>query len=464
MGYDLTMPGDPELAPGKARCPGPSTAELIAVDDITPPDVLLEEHYEFLGDGDIAFARYTSANFFQAEFSKMWTKTWQWACREEHIPNIGDYVVYDIGAFSFIIIRTGDDTVKAFYNSCLHRGMQLCEPGTAGKNKQFLRCPFHGFTWNIEGTLKEIPCRWDFPHIKDEEFCLPEIKLAIWGGFVFVNMNPDAVPLEEYLEVLPDHFSQWLLQKRFVSLHVEKVLPANWKMAMEAFIEAFHVLATHSESVRSVSDANAQYDIFGSNVSRFIHTIGHPSPHLQESPTEIEILREMGGRRLMDAQGLPDGVSARSIMANHLRKSLSAEMDVDLSQVSTSQLMDSIEYFVFPNMFLFPGIAIPMVYRFRPLTIDTCIHEILFLTPLPENAPVPPPAQKVRLEIEDSYTTVDGFSPGLAFVLDQDTENLRRQCNGVKAAAKTGQTLGNYQEARIRRLHMTLDEYLGETS
>ena len=71
---------------------------------------------------------------------------------------------------------------------------------------------------------------------------------------------------------------------------------------------------------------------------------------------------------------------------------------------------------------------------------------------------------RVRLEIEDSYTAVDGFSPGLAFVLDQDTENLRRQCNGVKAAAKTGQTLGNYQEARIRRLHMTLDEYLGETS
>ena len=80
-----------------------------------------------------------------------------------------------------------------------------------------------------------------------------------------------------------------------------------------------------------------------------------------------------------------------------------------------------------------------------------------------ENAPPPPPAEKVHLEIEDSYATVDGFSPGLAYVLDQDTENLMRQRAGVKAAAKSGQTLGNYQEARIRRLNMTLDEYLGAT-
>ena len=464
MGHDLTAPGDPQLAPGDARCPGPSTRELIAADDITPPDPLLEDNYEFLGDGDIPFVRYTSTSFYQAEFTKMWPRTWQWACREEHIPSSGDYIVYDIGALSFIIIRTGDNTVKAFYNSCLHRGMQLCEPGTAGKDKQFIRCPFHGFTWNLDGSLREIPCRWDFPHIKEVEFCLPEIQVALWGGFVFVNMDPDAIPLTKYLEVLPEHFSQWPLQDRYVSLHVEKVLPANWKMAMEAFIEAFHVLATHSQSIRSASDANAQYDIYGANVSRFIHTIGHPSPHLADAPSETDVLRTLGGQRLMDKEkGLPEGVSARATMADHLRKSLSQEMGVDLSEVSTSQLMDSIEYFVFPNMFIFPGITIPMVYRFRPLTVDTCIHEILFLTPVPENAPAPPPVEKVRLEIEDSYATVDGFSPGLAFVLDQDTANLMRQRAGVKAASKSGQTLGNYQEARIRRLNMTLDEYLGAT-
>jgi hypothetical protein len=80
---------------------------------------------------------------------------------------------------------------------------------------------------------------------------------------------------------------------------------------------------------------------------------------------------------------------------------------------------------------------------------------------VPENGPRPPPAEKIRLEIEDSYTGVAGFSQGLASVLDQDTDNLQRQRDGVKASIKPGQTLGNYQEARIRRLHMTLDEYLG---
>ena len=263
MGHDLTAPGDLKLAPGEARCPGPSTRDLISVDDITPPEPLLEESYTFLGDGDIPFERHTSIQQYDAELLKMWPKTWQWACREEHIPNTGDYVVYDIGPHSFIVIRTDKDTVKAFYNSCLHRGMQICEQGSVGQGKQFLRCPFHGFTWNIEGTLKEIPCRWDFPHIKDEDFCLPEIRVESWGGFVFVNMDSAAEPLIQYLEVLPDHFNQWPLQDRYVSLHVEKVLPANWKMAMEAFIEAYHVLATHSQSINLASDANAQYNIYG---------------------------------------------------------------------------------------------------------------------------------------------------------------------------------------------------------
>ena len=135
-------------------------------------------------------------------------------------------------------------------------------------------------------------------------------------------------------------------------------------------------------------------------------------------------------------------------------------MDVDLTNVSTSEMLDSIEYFLFPNMFLFPGITIPMIYRFRPIDVDHCLHEILFLQPVPENQPRPAPAQKVRLEIEDSYTTVDGFDPGLAYVFDQDTNNLYRQRAGAKASVKGAQTLGNYQEARIRRLHMTLDKYL----
>jgi len=121
-------------------------------------------------------------------------------------------------------------------------------------------------------------------------------------------------------------------------------------------------------------------------------------------------------------------------------------------------MVDSLEYFLFPNMFFFPGINIRLCYRFQPIDVDHCLHEILVLQPLPESGERPAPAKPIRLEIEDSYTGVEGFV--LAEILDQDTDNLGMQRDGAKASKKGAQSLGNYQEARIRRLHLTLDEYL----
>ncbi|MDA1074080.1 MAG: aromatic ring-hydroxylating dioxygenase subunit alpha [Proteobacteria bacterium] len=462
MGLDLTKPGDLTLPPGQARCPGPSTRDIIISDADNAPAALTEERYEFLGDADLPFRRYTDPKFYEKEIDRLWNRTWQWACREEHIPKVGDYVVYDVGPYSLIILRNAPDHVVAFVNSCLHRGMQLCDAGSSGHGKQFLRCPFHGFSWNLDGSLKEIPCRWDFPHVRDSDFALPQVRVELWGGFVFINMDPIAPSLNEYMEVIPDHFSNWALEDRYIAIHVEKVLPANWKMAMEAFLEAYHVLVTHSQAIRTTGDANAQYDIFGRHVSRFIHTIGFPSPHLTNPPSPEEVLSYLGGKHLLGEDGkLPAGKTPRQLLAAQYRETLSQKLEVDLANVSASELMDSIEYFLFPNMFLFPGINIPMIYRFRPLDVDHCLHEILFLTPVPASGERPPPAQKFKLGVEDSFTSVPGFDPGLAHVFDQDTENLIRQRAGARASVKGAQTLGNYQEARIRRLHMTVDEYLG---
>jgi len=97
MTQDIYQPSDPGLAPGAARCPGPSAQDIIARDGDTPPAPLLASAYEFQGSEDISLDRYTSQAFYDLEMEKMWTKTWQWACREEHIPKAGDYYIYDIG-------------------------------------------------------------------------------------------------------------------------------------------------------------------------------------------------------------------------------------------------------------------------------------------------------------------------------------------------------------------------------
>ena len=455
--YNLTQPGDPKLAPGQARCPGPSTADIILAEGDSAPTALTAQAYTFLGDQDIAFSRYTSQAFYDSEIERLWGRTWQWACREEHLAKAGDYSVYDVGPYSVLVSRDDNQQLRAFVNSCPHRGMQFADAGTSGSGKQFWRCPFHGMAWNLDGSLREIPCRWDFPHIKDEEFGLQEIPVDTWGGFVFINLDRQAGPLVDSLGVLPDHFANWPLEDRFVSLHMQKVLPGNWKMCMEGFLEAFHVLATHPEGLRTAGDANAQYDVFDKYVTRFVHTVGYPSPHLPKPLTEAELFASLGH----NPADLPEGVSARARHADIMREQKGQEMGVDLSGVSNSEMLDSIEYHLFPNACFFPGINIPLIYRFRPLDVDHCIHDIMLLQPVPDSGERPQPSPVVRLGIDDSYTTVPEFeATGLAFVLDQDTENFKRQRAGIKAAAKPGQTLGNYQEARIRAFHQTLDEYL----
>lgn len=119
------------LKPGEARCPNhPSTKELVSKDCTGAPPAILEESYKFIGDADIPFERYISEKFAQKENDKLWSKVWQWACHLDHIPEIGDYYVYDVADLSAIIVRAEENKIKAYYNSCLHRGTQLKPSGT----------------------------------------------------------------------------------------------------------------------------------------------------------------------------------------------------------------------------------------------------------------------------------------------------------------------------------------------
>jgi phenylpropionate dioxygenase-like ring-hydroxylating dioxygenase large terminal subunit len=456
-------------APGAARCPGvPSVQELVRANGVAVPDVLGAENYEFLGDEDIPFERYTSQAFFDREMQLMWSRVWQWACREEQIPEVGDAYTYDIGKWSILIVRTADG-VKAYWNSCLHRGTRF--RGAEGESHApDLRCPYHGWTWSLDGRLVDLPCRWDFPHVKDEDFRLPEVKVGLWGGFVFINMDEHAEPLEKFLEVLPEHFQRWPFEDRYIAVWSQKELPCNWKLAQEAFIESYHVPVTHPELVNTTSDTNCEYDIYGNNVSRFWAALGVQGPNAERQFSEQELLDLM----LSDARSatgakveLRPGETARMAVARHLRATLAEAYRTSLDHYTDTEIVDTIEYHLFPNMVLFPALSLPMAYRFRPIgqSPDRCLYEILILRPLPDGEPRPEPVLPTRVTAEQSYAVVPGMDPGIAYVLDQDTNNLRSQQLGMETAKKRGQTLANYQEIRLRHQHRTLDRYLrGERS
>lgn len=452
----LPLPGD---APGTARCPGPSTRDIILADGQDVPPALVAESYAFAGDADIDFDRYISPAFMAREFERMWARTWQWAAREEHIPDAGDYITYDIGPWSILIVRGDDGAIRAYRNACLHRGTQLKRSDTSGHASE-LRCPFHGWSWTLDGELANLPCRWDFPHVADDEFRLPQVKVETWGGFIFVNLDPQARPLADQLGPLAEHFTgRWDLADRRIALHLQKELPTNWKAAQEAFLEAYHVYETHAQGLATAGDANAQYDLFSDHVTRFVHTIGTPSPHYTQAQTQQEIYDKM---RVEPGVPLPEGRTARSFAAEKLRERISVETGVPLDAYSDSEMLDSIEYHLFPNMCLFPGVSLPMIYRFRPIGSDPSrtLFDLVFLKLVPPGTPLDHPPEPVRVGVDQSYADAPGMNPGLGAVYDQDTDNLAMQYRGFQGSAKRGQTLGHYQEARIRRFHQTIDDYL----
>ena len=455
------------LQPGQARCPGPSVQDIIASDALPAPEVLRSSNYEFIGDSDIPYQRYTSPAFFQQELDSLWPKVWQWACRLEHIPQVGDYYVYELGPYSFLIVNTPKG-IQAYYNACLHRGTKL-RPEEGMGCAQELRCPYHGWTWSLEGEISRVPCAWDFPHVDPQSYRLPQVRVETWGGFVFINMDDNAKPLQDYLEVMPEHFRNWDLEQRYTELHMAKVLPCNWKTALEAFLESYHVVETHPQLLQGTGDANVQYDLYGDHVTRFYAVGGVSSPHLEKSLSEQELVDSMlvGDRTVIgDELTVQPGETARIVMARYLRKILGEKYRVDLGRVSDAEMIDTIEYHLFPNMVLFPGVSLPMVYRFRPLGTDVerCLFEILFLRPLAEGEERPDAPEVAMVSEEESYDVVPGMDPYLAHVYDQDTANLRAQQQGFNASKKRGETLGNYQEARIRHFHRTLDRYLARDS
>ena len=450
---------------GVQRSPGLSYDDLLDMDTHTVPDVLRKRNWHFMDDADIPVARYTSREFHELEVEKVWTKVWQMACRGDDIPACGDSLVYDIAGLSILLIRQADMTIKAFFNVCLHRGRQLRDQDG---NVAELRCSFHGFAWHNDGSMKQVPCEWDFPHVNQDQWGLKEVNVDQWGGFVFINMDPECESLASFLGELPEHFAVWELENRAKTVHVARLFRANWKVVQEAFMEAFHVVATHPQLLEGIGDANSQYDFWG-NFSRAITPNGTPSPHIKYVPTEQQIFDSVSDKRLDQSSfvQVPDGMSARSVVGIGGRALWRNVLGDRVDAISDAEFSDSIYYTLFPNFHPW-GAYVRIVYRFRPCgdNHEMSIMECMFLSPYDESQPKPPSAPIHWLGPDSDWTEAEelGF---LARVFNQDTFNLPKVQIGLQTlkhaqVGKSGVTLANYQETKIRHFHILLDEWLAK--
>ena len=441
------------------RSPGVHVQELLDRDTRPVPPSLRDDRFEWQGCEPVDIARYTSKAFHELEVAHLWPRVWQMACFEQDIPEVGDHVVYENAGASLIVIRVAPDRVKAFHNSCLHRGRMLrTEGGTVGQ----LRCPFHAFTWDLEGNLQQIPCEWDFGHLDPSDMHLPEARVETWEGVVFVNLSADAPSLLEHLEVVPEHFRRWPLGKRDKVAHVARVIDCNWKVGIDAFIEAFHVFASHPQLLQSVGDADTEYAIYGPNTSRFISPSAVKGSHVEGELTEQEIFEEFASYRRFEVMPqVPEGGTARKVLAEMSREEVKALTGLDLSGVTDCEVLDGIEYFIFPNFLPWGGFVSNILYRFRPYQDDPnrCIMEVMFLRARADDAPPAPPRPVRWLAPDEPWTNAEELGR-LGAVFEQDVFNMAPVQRGLNAAVHGSIQLGNYQEARIRHYHRRIDDYI----
>lgn len=417
----------------------------------------------------IDYKRYYDPDYFRLELERIWKKQWLYAAREEDIPEIGDRVPFHVGPLSYIIIRSGPDEFKAFYNSCLHRGTMLCAKKESGGS---IRCPYHAWEWNVDGRLKRIPSHWDFAELTRPNASLPEVKLGRWGGFLFINADPDAAPLEESLGILPEHFKDYGLETRYTKARFRKLMAANWKTSQEAFQESYHVYATHPEAVPFTGDSQSQYDIF-TTPHGAIGREAVPSvvPSMHADSTATAVAAGMASAQAVGTWHYPDfplpeldpAKDARAQVGDWARAAYRKTYGRDTSLPDTV-LLDSTLYFMYPQACFWMAESVPFVYQFTPHATDPNMSyfEVRMLMPYAEGQERPPSSPPIEIGLGEKIADKAPAFSFLGMIFDQDMSNMPLVQQGIKAAdpAHPHSRLGSYQESLIQQWHELFDEQM----
>ena len=408
---------------------------------------------------EVLISTYLTRECHDLEVEKVWKRTWQMACREDEIAEVGDTLVYDIADMSFIIARVTPTVIRAYPNACLHRGRKLVDSGMrcATRLRQF-RCAFHGFTWDLEGSLASVPGSWDFPHVNFDEWELPQVKVGTWAGFVFINPDPDAGPLEDFLGDIDEHFADYDYANRWTAAHVVKVVPCNWKAAQEAFMESFHVLATHPQLLAPVVEPGRAVRRLGQLLA------GHVAELPAERIPELAAHRAGDRRRLRGPQARrrAEGRGARrdDRPARHGGPGAGIAHQGARRQVGPPVRRRSL------RQLLLHAVSQPApVVRLQP---DLLQVPSLRQRPGPGH-PGRLPAQPLLgraaaaaaihyLREDEDFTAGHEIGPYLARILNQDLYNMPSVQQGMKATRKPTVTFSRYQELKIRHFHKLLDE------
>jgi len=420
----------------------------------------------------IPVGRYTTEEFHQLECEKLWPHAWQMACRLEQIPQVGDWVEYANVGKSVLVVRTKDG-VKAYHNHCRHRGVPIA--GGSGESfgncsKSGFICPFHGWRWNMDGENTFVYGRqlFDEEQLDHAELALKPVRVETWGGCAFINHDDAAPSLKDCLGPVLDRLEAHGMSKLRAEWWFATDLPANWKIAMEAFMEGYHVMMTHPQLQRTVPALyNARYGNDTGGVGLPINPDESVADNIKAQIDNLDNLstgmagmchaKEVEIARSVDTSGLPGTVAeAVPVWFGLVQDAISRKLrergeDVpDLNTVCLSDPVNAVE-FLFPHYFLLPFFTSMASYRIRPTGPETCRFEIWSLTHfVPGEEPEPPMEPTVL-----PYNSQD-----FPMIPRQDYSNIPIQQKGLHSTGFEYMRLSPQVEGLISNYQRLIDGYI----
>jgi len=411
--------------------------------------------------------RYYDEDFYKLECERLWPHVWQMACRLEQIAQVGDWVEYKILDKSVIVVRT-EAGVKAFHNACRHRGVPLAN-GHGNCRKQGFICPFHGWRFNMDGENTFVYGKHLFSErqLDKADLALRPCRVELWGGCAFINFDDNAPTFRESIGPLADRLEAHGMSKQRAEWWYATVLPANWKIAMEAFMEGYHVMRTHPQLQKACPSLyNSMYGDTG-GIGQTANPNLSVRQNIQQQFDQLELLSAgMAGmvhakeveiaRQLLDVELPDDPIQAVpmwfGIVQDQIAKQLAAKGEPvpDLNAVAVSDPVHAVE-FLFPHYFLLPFFSSTSSYRIRPLGPQSCLFEIWSLTHAA-------PGKEPQTPLEPTLLPYDSkdFPP----IPQQDYSNIPLQQQGLHAAGFEFMRLSKEIEGMISNYQRIIDGYL----
>jgi phenylpropionate dioxygenase-like ring-hydroxylating dioxygenase large terminal subunit len=422
----------------------------------------------------IPTAKYTSAEYAARERDNIWMRIWQVAGRESDIPEAGDWLTYAIFDQSFIVTRGRDGVIRGFVNACTHRGNVLCSERTGNTGQRFV-CPYHLWSFDLEGNLRGVSRPDLVGDIDKMAHHLVEVPVGTWAGFVFLNPDPAADPLETFLGAQAyELIAPYHLDDMLPVLDVREAIDCNWKVVVDAFQEGYHIQAIHPQLLQAIviDPTTSRFNFWGDHevacapfavpgadpedelegLRNLVHTFPTVTGYLPRLAELADVHRDENG-----TIRYPEGVTGRTLLQQATRETLT-DLGFDVHGLTDAQLTDNHGWLLFPNFFMTIRAAEATVITAVPHPDgdpNRCIWHIRSYMWLPEEF-------REGFSCEPVEVTEPGTYPYF-LALQQDYEQMPRQQLGLRNRGLTHLSLV-HEEISVARFHAVLDRYMGEES